>query len=83
MEDKGFIRRSDSLASSLVLFVKKPSGGLRFYVDYRGLNVVTVKNRYPLLLIKETLERVSRAKIFTKLDIIAAFNKLRIAKGEE
>jgi len=63
--------------------MKKPSGGLRFYVDYRGLNTITVKNRYPLLLISETLNRLSRAKVFTKLDIISAFNRLRIREGDE
>ena len=66
-----------------MLFVKKPGGGLRFYVDYRSLNAVTVKNRYPLPLILETLNRLSRAKIFTKLDIISAFNRLRIREGDE
>ena len=66
-----------------MLFVKKPGGSLRFYVDYRSLNAVTVKNRYPLPLILETLNRLSRAKIFTKLDIISAFNRLRIREGDE
>ena len=80
---KGFIRASRSHAASPVLFVKKPGGGLRFYINYRGLNFVTVKNRYPLPLISETLNRLSRAKVFTKLDIISAFNRLRIREGDE
>ena len=80
---KGFIRASRSHAASPVMFVEKPGGGLRFCVDYRGLNAVTIKNRYPLPLIAETLNRLSRAKIFTKLDIIAAFNRLRIKEGAE
>ena len=80
---KGFIRPSNSAAASPVLFVRKPGGGLRFCVDYRGLNALTVKNRYPLPLIRETLDRLNKAKYFTKLDIIAAFNKLRMAKGDE
>ncbi len=80
---KGFIRPSQSPIASPVLFAKKPGGGLRFCVDYRGLNAVTIKNRYPLPLIRETLNRLSRAKYFTKLDIIAAFNKIRIAEGQE
>ena len=80
---KGFIRASRSHAASPVMFVKKPGGGLRFCVDYRGLNAVTIKNKYPLPLIAETLNRLSRAKIFTKLDIIAAFNRLRIKEGDE
>ncbi len=80
---KGFIRASRSQAASPVLFVKKPGGGLRFCVDYRGLNAITIKNRYPLPLISETLNRLSRAKCFTKLDIISAFNRLRIREGDE
>lgn len=80
---KGFIRSSSSHASSPVMFVKKPGGGLRFCVDYRGLNAVTIKNRYPLPLIVETLNRLTKAKIYSKLDIIAAFNRLRIREGDE
>ena len=80
---KGFIRASSSPVASPVIFVKKPGGGLRFCVDYRALNAVTVKNRYPIPLIQETLNRLSKAKYYTKLDIIAAFNRLRIAKGDE
>ena len=80
---KGFIRASKSPAASPVMFVKKPGGGLRFCVDYRGLNAITIKNRYPLPLITETLNRLSRAKIFTKLDIISAFNRLLIKEGDE
>jgi hypothetical protein len=53
--DKGFIRVSNSLAAALVLFIKKPRGGLWFYVDYRGLNQITKKDRYLLPLIYETL----------------------------
>ena len=80
--DKGFIRTSNSPAGALVLFVKK-KGGLRFYVDYRGLNDITRKDRYPLPLIKETLSGILKARYFTKLDIIAAFYKIRITKGQE
>jgi transposase InsO family protein len=80
---KGFIRASTSPVAAPVLFAKKPGGGLRFCVDYRALNAITVKNRYPIPLIQETLNRLSKAKFYTKLDIIAAFNRLRIAKGDE
>ena len=66
-----------------MLFIKKSRDGLRFYVDYCSLNAVTIKNRYPLSLILETLNRLSRAKIFTKLDIISAFNRFRIREGDE
>ena len=80
---KGFIRSSQSEAASPVLFVRKPGGGIRLCVDYRGLNAITIKNRYPLPLFKETLMRLCRAKHFSIIDIIAAFNKLRMALGEE
>ena len=83
MVDKGFIQASSSSAASPVLFAKKPGGGLRFCVDYQTLNAITVKNRYPLPLVKETLERVCKAKIFSKINIIAAFNKLQIKEEEE
>jgi transposase InsO family protein len=81
--EKGFIRVSSSAAAAPVLFAHKPGGGLRFCVDYRALNAITKKDRYPLPLINETLERISRAKWFTKLDVIAAFHKIRIAPGDE
>ncbi|XPS95993.1 hypothetical protein M3J09_005273 [Ascochyta lentis] len=68
--DKGFIRVSKSSASAPVLFVKKPSGGLRFCVDYRALNAITKKDRYPLPLIHETLSQISKATWFTKVDVI-------------
>ena len=66
-----------------MLFVKKPGRGLRFYVDYRALNAIIRKDRFPLPLIQETLGVISKAKWLTKLDISAAFYKIRMAKGEE
>lgn len=81
--DKGFIRESKSVAASPVLFVKKPGGGLRFCVDYRALNAITRKDRYPLPLVKETLLTLARAKYLSKLDVNAAFHKIRIATGDE
>ena len=81
--DKGFIRVSSSPAVAPVLFVWKPGEGLRFCVDYRGLNQITRKDRYPLPLIYETLRNISKARWFTKLDVIAAFHKIRIAEGDE
>ena len=81
--DKDFIRASKSPAGAPVLFAKKPGGGLRFCVDYRGLNAVTKKDRYPLPLIRETLAALNTARWLTKLDVSAAFHRIRIAKGEE
>ena len=81
--EKGFIRASSSQVSSPVLLVRKPGGGLRFYVDYRALNKITTKNRYLTPLIRETLNILYKARHYSKIDIIAAFNKLRVAEGEE
>lgn len=81
--DKNFIRVSQSPAAAPILLVRKPGGGVRFCVDYRGLNELSVKDRYPLPLIRETLRNMGSARWFTKLDIIAAFHKIRINPGEE
>ena len=80
---KGFIRPSSSKAAAPVLLVKKPGGGLRFCVDYRDLNNITEKSRYPIPLFSETLAKLAKAKWFTKLDIIHAFNRIRIKEGHE
>ncbi|KAJ1589662.1 hypothetical protein NDA15_007645 [Ustilago hordei] len=66
-----------------VLFIPKKDGGLRLCVDYRGLNEITVKNRAPLPLIKEQLFLLRKARIYTKLDLRAAYNLIQIAKGDE
>ena len=81
--EKGNIQKSNSPAASPVLVVRKPSGGLRVCVDYRALNELTVKSRYPIPLVNETLNKISGKKWFTKLDVIAAFNRIRIAQGDE
>lgn len=81
--DKNYIRASSSPAGAPVLFVRKPGGGLRFCVDYRALNTISRADRYPLPLIKETLAKLSKCKWFTKLDVRAAFHKLRIKEGDE
>jgi hypothetical protein len=66
---KGFIRYSNSHVLSPMMFVHKPGGGLRFCVDYRALNKIIKKNRYPIPLLRETLNRLRKAKWFTKFDI--------------
>ena len=80
---KGFIRASSSSAGAPILFVKKGDGSLRLCVDYRGLNEGTLKNRYPLPLLRETLMRLQKAKWFTTLDVRGAYNLIRMAEGEE
>ena len=56
---------------------------MRLYVDYRGLNKITIKNRYSIPLVGELLDRLSYAKIFTKLDLRDAYYRLRIKKGDK
>ena len=80
---KGFIRASSFPAASLVLFARKPEGGLQFCINYRQLNAMTIKNRYLLPLIKVILECIYKAKIYSKINIIAAFNCLHMQQGEE
>lgn len=80
---KGRIRESKSECVLPVLLVKKLGSSIRVYVDYRAVNEITIKNRYPLPYIRETIVRISQAKFFTVLDIITAFNRLRIKKGNK
>ena len=80
---KGFITPSKAPFASPVLFAEKPNGGLRFCVDYRRLNALTKRNRYPIPLIDEVLARIQGCRHLTRLDIIAAFNKLRMDPASE
>lgn len=80
---KGYIRPTTSEAAAPVLFVRKPGGGLRFCCDYRALNAITKHDRYPLPLIPETLRNLTGATWLTKVDVIAAFHKIRMARGHE
>ena len=80
---KGFIRANSSPLTSPVLFARKQGGNFRFCVNYKTFNAITVKNRYLLFLIQETLNRLTRTKYFTKLNIVIAFNKIRMAENEK
>jgi len=84
MERTGKIRRSTSPAGSPILFVPKPDGkGLCLYVDYRGLNKITIPNGYPLPLMQELQDRVQGAQYFTKMDLKNGFNLIRMRAGDE
>jgi hypothetical protein len=80
---RGWIRRSKSPAGAPILFAKKKDGSLRLCVDYRGLNKITIKNRGPLPLIAESLNRLASARVFTKLDVRDAYHRVRIREGDE
>lgn len=80
---KGFIRPSKSPAAAPVFFVSKKDGGLRPCVDYRELNALTIKDRYPLPLISQILDRLAGAQWFTTLDLRGAYNLIRVKPGHE
>lgn len=80
---KGWIRRSKSPVSAPIVFAKKKDGTIRFCVDYRNLNNVTIRNRYPLPLIPKLTDRLTGAKIFSKLDVRQAYHRIRMAPGHE
>ena len=75
---KGWIRKSQSPAGALILFIPKKSGKLCLCIDYHGLNAVTIKNRYPLPLISELLDHLNGSVIFSKVDLRNAYHWIRI-----
>lgn len=79
----GIIRASTSPAGAGFFFVEKKDGGLRPCIDYRGLNKITVRNRYPLPLMATAFELLQGASIFTKLDLRNAYHLVRIRQGDE
>ncbi len=79
----GFIRPSTSPAGAGVFFVGKKDGGLRQCIYYRGLNKITVRNRYPLPLMSSAFELFQGASIFTKLDLRNAYHLVHIRQGDE
>lgn len=79
----GWIQRSASEAGAPILFVPKKDGSLRLCVDYRGLNAISKKNRHPLPLISETLDRLGRSACFTVLDLKDAYHRIPIKRGDE
>jgi hypothetical protein len=81
--NKGWIRASSLVAEAPVLFVKKPKKRLHFCVNYRALNAIISQNRYPLPLIRETLKGLAKARYYTKINVRAAFHRLRIKKGNK
>jgi len=81
--ETGRIRQSKSPMASPIFFIKKKDSSLRLVQDYRMLNDMTVKNKYPLPLILELVNQLRGAKYFTKLDVRWGFNNVRIQEGDE
>ncbi|KAA0051967.1 pol protein [Cucumis melo var. makuwa] len=80
--DKGFIRPSVSPWGAPVLFVKKKDGSMRLCIDYRELNKVPVKNRYPLPRIDDLFDQLQGATVFSKIDLRSGYHQLRIKDGD-
>ncbi|KAL0402355.1 UNVERIFIED_CONTAM: Transposon Ty3-G Gag-Pol polyprotein [Sesamum latifolium] len=80
--EKGFIQPSTSPWGAPVLFVKKKDGSMRLCVDYRQLNRVTVKNKYPLPRIDDLLDQLKGATTFSKIDLRSGYWQLRIAEKD-
>ena len=76
--DKEYIRSSVSPWGALVLFVKKKDCTLRLCIDYRQLNKMTIKKKYPLPRINDLIDQVGGAKIFSKLDLQSDYHKVKI-----
>ena len=76
--DKGFICPSSSPWGCPAIFVKKKDGTLRMCVDYRPLNAVTVKNKYPLPRIDTLFDQLAGAKVFSKIDLRSGYHQIKI-----
>jgi hypothetical protein len=80
---KGYIKLSKSPYRALVLFVHKKDGMLRMCVDYRAFNKVMVKNWYPLPWIDDLFDRLSGAKVFSRIDLRSGYYQIWIVEGDE
>ncbi|GJT35467.1 putative reverse transcriptase domain-containing protein [Tanacetum coccineum] len=82
LQDKDFIRPSHSLWRAPMLFVKKNDGSMHIFIDYRELNKLTVKNRYPLPMIDYVFDQFEGARYFSKIDLQSGYHQLRVHEDD-
>ncbi|GJS85051.1 putative reverse transcriptase domain-containing protein [Tanacetum coccineum] len=82
LSDKGFIRLSSSPWGALVLFVKKNDGSFWMCIDYRELNKLTVKNRYPLPRIDDLFDQLQGSSVYSKIDLRSGYHQLRVREED-
>ncbi|GJZ05220.1 putative reverse transcriptase domain-containing protein [Tanacetum coccineum] len=82
LSDKGFIRPSSSPWGAPILFVKKKDGSFRMCIDYRELNKLTVKNRYPLPRIDDLFDQLQGSNIYSKIDLRSGYHQLRVREED-
>ncbi|GJU53423.1 putative reverse transcriptase domain-containing protein [Tanacetum coccineum] len=82
LSDRGFIRPGSSPWGALVLFVKKKDGSFRMCIDYRELNRLTVKNRYPLSRIDDLFDQLQGSRVYSKIDLRSGYHQLRVRKED-
>jgi hypothetical protein len=82
LQQKGFIRPSSSPWGAPVLFVTKKDGSMRMCIDYRSLNEVTIKNKYPLPRIDDLFDQPQGAQYFSKIDLRSGYHQLRVKEGD-
>ncbi|GKD92152.1 putative reverse transcriptase domain-containing protein, partial [Tanacetum coccineum] len=82
LQDKGFIRPSSSHWGAPILFVKKKDGSFRMCIDYRELNKLTVKNRYPLPRIDDLFDQLQGSQFFSKIDLRSGYHQLRVHEDD-
>ncbi|CAI7854072.1 unnamed protein product, partial [Closterium sp. NIES-54] len=80
--EKGFICPSTSPYAAPVLFTRKKEGDLRLCIDYRALNAITIKNKYPLPRVEELLDMLGEATVFSKLDLRSGYHQIRLAEDD-
>ncbi|CAI7805577.1 unnamed protein product, partial [Closterium sp. NIES-53] len=80
--EKGFIRPSTSPYVAPVLFTRKKEGDLRLCIDYRALNAITIKNKYPLPRVEELFDMLGEATVLSKLDLHSSYHQIRLAEDD-